>query len=66
MSNVSQKTVDRSLVNRTYLAMAVASGLDAAILDPLDKDLMNIMITAELLMGKQIYCDDYLEAYRKK
>ena len=66
LSNVSQKTLDRSLVNRTYLAMAVASGLDAAIMDPLDSDLMNSMITAELLMGKQIYCDNYLEAYMKK
>lgn len=66
LSNVSQKTLDRSLVNRTYLSMAIACGLDAAILDPLDTDLMNIMITAELLMGKQIYCDNYLEAYRKK
>ncbi len=66
LSNVSQKTLDRPLVNRTYLAMAIACGLDAAILDPLDEDLMNIMITAELLMGKQIYCDNYLEAYRKK
>jgi len=66
LSNVSQKTLDRSLVNRTYLAMAIACGLDAAILDPLDTDLMNSMITAELLMGKQIYCDNYLEAYKKK
>jgi len=66
LSNVSQKTLDRSLVNRTYLAMAIACGLDAAILDPLDKELMDSMITAELLMGKQIYCDNYLEAYRRK
>jgi 5-methyltetrahydrofolate corrinoid/iron sulfur protein methyltransferase len=66
LSNVSQKTLDRSLVNRTYLAMAIACGLDAAILDPLDTNLMNSMITAELLMGKQIYCDHYLEAYKKK
>jgi 5-methyltetrahydrofolate corrinoid/iron sulfur protein methyltransferase len=66
LSNVSQKTLNRALVNRTYLVMAIASGLDAAILDPLDKDLMNSMITAELLMGKQIYCDNYLEAYKKK
>jgi len=66
LSNVSQKTLDRPLVNRIYLAMAIACGLDAAILDPLDRDLMNSMITAELLMGKQIYCDNYLEAYKKK
>jgi 5-methyltetrahydrofolate corrinoid/iron sulfur protein methyltransferase len=66
LSNVSQGTHVRSLVNRTFLVMAVASGLDAAILDPLDTGLMDAMITAELIMNKQIYCDSYLEAYRKK
>ena len=41
-------------------------GLDAAILDPLDKELMDAVITAELIMNKHIYCDSYLDAYRKK
>jgi len=66
LSNVSQGTCVRSLINRTFLTMAVASGLDAAILDPLDKDLMDAAITAELILNKHIYCDSYLEAYRKK
>lgn len=66
LSNVSQGTHNRSLVNRTFLTMAVAFGLDAAILDPLDKELMDALITAELIVNKQIYCDSYLDAYRKK
>ncbi|MFH1540581.1 MAG: dihydropteroate synthase [Elusimicrobiota bacterium] len=66
LSNVSQKTLNRSLVDRTFLIMALASGLDAAILNPLDKELVNSMITAELLLGRQLYCDSYLEAYTKK
>ena len=66
LSNVSQGTCMRSLVNRTFLTMAVAFGLDAAILDPLDKELMDAAITAELILNKHIYCDSYLEAYRRK
>jgi 5-methyltetrahydrofolate corrinoid/iron sulfur protein methyltransferase len=66
LSNVSQGTSVRSLINRTFLTMAVAYGLDAAILDPKDKDLMDAAITAELILNKQIYCDSYLDAYRKK
>jgi len=66
LSNVSQGTCVRSLINRIFLTMAIASGLDAAILDPLDKDLLDAAITAELVLNKQIYCDSYLEAYRKK
>jgi 5-methyltetrahydrofolate corrinoid/iron sulfur protein methyltransferase len=66
LSNVSQGTKERGLVNRTFLIMAIVNGLDAAILDPLDKELMDSLITAELILNKQIYCDSFLQAYRKK
>jgi len=68
LSNVSQGSLAeyKGLINRTFLTMAVASGLDAAILDVTDKELMDSLITAELLMEKQLYCNSYLEAYRKK
>lgn len=66
LSNVSQGTVCRPLVDRTFLVMALASGLDSAIVNPLDKDLIDSMITAELLLGKNIYCDSFLDAYRKR
>lgn len=66
LSNVSQGTRARSLINRTFLTMAVAYGLDSAILDPEDKELMDALITAELILNKTIYCDSYLDAYRKK
>jgi 5-methyltetrahydrofolate corrinoid/iron sulfur protein methyltransferase len=46
--------------------MAAAYGLDAAILDPKDTELMNALITAELILNKQIYCDSFLDAYKKK
>ena len=66
LSNVSQSSLFRNLINRTFLVMAIAYGLDAAILDPSDKELMDSLITAELILNKQIYCDSYMDAYRKK
>jgi len=65
LSNVSQRCNNRELINRTYVAMAMAKGLDAAIMDPLDTELMDTAITSELLMEKMIYCDSYLEAARQ-
>jgi len=62
LSNVSQRCANRSLINRTYVTMAVAHGLDSAIVDPLDTELMDAVITAELLMGRMVYCDSYLQA----
>lgn len=69
LSNISQGTHTHnthSLINRTFLTMAVAYGLDSAILNPKDKEAVNSLITAELILNKDIYCDSYLEAYRKK
>ncbi len=67
LSNISQGTKrSRSLLDRTFLVMALANGLTAAILDPLDGELMDAMITAELILNKNVYCDSFLEAYRKK
>src|SRR4030043_2148229 len=42
LSNVSQSSPPelKSLINRTYLAILLSHGLDCAILDPLDRDLM--------------------------
>jgi 5-methyltetrahydrofolate corrinoid/iron sulfur protein methyltransferase len=63
LSNLSQGTTERSLINGTFLIMAVAHGLDAAIIDVCDENLMKGLITAEMLMNKQIYSDSFLKAY---
>jgi 5-methyltetrahydrofolate corrinoid/iron sulfur protein methyltransferase len=62
LSNVSQGAPNRSLLNRTYLVMAMAMGLDAAVMDPLDRDLIEAARTAGVLLNQEIYCDGYLQA----
>ena len=64
LSNVSQGTRERRLLNRTYLVMALSAGLDAAIVDVFDTELMDAMIASELLLDRAVYCDDFLKAYR--
>lgn len=63
LSNLSQGTTERSLINRVFLAMAISRGLDSAIVDVFDRDLMNAVATAEMLMNKQIYSDSFLKVY---
>jgi 5-methyltetrahydrofolate--homocysteine methyltransferase len=65
LTNVSHGLPDRKLVNRTFLAEAIARGLDSAILDPTDKQLLGIMRAALMLMGKDEYCMGYIKAFRK-
>jgi 5-methyltetrahydrofolate corrinoid/iron sulfur protein methyltransferase len=63
LSNLSQGTTERSLINRAFLAMGISRGLDSAIVDVLDEKLMNVLATAEMLMNKQIYSDSFLKVY---
>lgn len=60
LSNVSNGAVGRSLINRTYLAMLAGAGLTAAIMDPEDDDLMDVIKTTDVLLNKRLYCSDYL------
>ena len=64
LSNFSQGTKEKSLLNKTMLIMAVAAGLDTALLDVLDTDLMDAGICAEMVLNKQIYSDSFLKAAR--
>ncbi len=64
LSNVSTKCLKNSLLNRTFLTMCLAAGLDAAIMDAADKDLVEAAITTEVLMGKHLYSDDFIKAWR--
>jgi len=63
LSNLGQGAKERELLTRTWLAMAIMNGLDAAIMDAADTAMREAFITAELLMGKAIYSDSYIRAY---
>jgi 5-methyltetrahydrofolate--homocysteine methyltransferase len=46
--------------------MAISAGLDAAIMDPLDHQMMTAVKAAEVLVGKDRHCRRYTRAFRKK
>jgi len=66
LSNFSQGTKERRLLTHTFLTMGIAYGLDSAVMDVLDNDLMDAAITAEIIMNKNVYSDSYLTAMRRK
>lgn len=63
LSNVSQSSPPelKSLLNRTYLLILLSQGLDSAIVDPLDKELMNAVKTYDILNNKILYAHSYLD-----
>ncbi len=66
LSNISQGAKSRRLINRVFLVMAMASGLDAAIIDPLDNELVDSLAAAQLILNRNIYCDAFTEAFRRR
>ena len=64
LSNISYGLPERKLLNRIGLAIAIAAGLDSAIMDPLDIDLMASLLAAEALIGRDDFCANFIGAHR--
>ena len=64
LSNVSFGLPARSYINRVFLVLALAAGLDSAILDPLDRELMAALVAARVVLGQDSHCLQYTRAYR--
>lgn len=62
LSNISQgvRKESRAIINSAALGILTGAGLDAAIMNPLDKLLMDTAKTVRLLYKNHIYCDAYL------
>jgi 5-methyltetrahydrofolate--homocysteine methyltransferase len=65
LSNISFGLPARKVLNRIFMAMAIAKGLDGAIVDPLDPDMMACITTAEALAGRDEYCSEFIKSYRQ-
>ncbi len=64
LSNISFGLPERRLINRSFLALCMAYGLSAVILDPTDRQLMATLLSVELLLGRDEYCGNFIDAYQ--
>lgn len=65
VSNVSFGLPQRKLLNEAFILLLMAHGLDAAIIDPCDQQLMANVLAAEALLGRDEYSAEYLRAFRQ-
>jgi cobalamin-dependent methionine synthase I len=65
LSNISYGLPQRGIVNRSFLLMAAAVGLDAAILDPTDARMMSMVRVSDMLTGKDPACKGFIKAHRR-
>jgi len=64
-SNISFGLPERSLINMSFLAMAVAVGLTWAIVHPLDSEIRKTIAACDLLMGRDEYAMRFLDRSRE-
>ncbi|RLB93381.1 MAG: methyltetrahydrofolate cobalamin methyltransferase, partial [Deltaproteobacteria bacterium] len=64
LSNISYGLPQRKIINRTFVSLMMAAGMDSAIIDPLDSKIMGTIRTADMLLGNDDYCMNYLKGVR--
>ena len=65
VSNISFNLPVRKMVNLGFTVLAMNAGLDSAILDPTNRDMMGVIFATEALLGMDDYCMEYISAYRE-
>lgn len=64
ISNMSFGLPVRSLLNKLAMAFAIEAGMDSAVIDPLNREMMDTIYATYALMGKDKHCRKYSKAYR--
>jgi len=64
LSNISYGLPQRHIINRTFVALMMDAGMDSAIIDPLDAKIMATIKTADMLIGNDQFCGNYLKGVR--
>jgi cobalamin-dependent methionine synthase I len=64
LSNISYGLPQRKIINRTFITLMMGAGMDSAIIDPLDEKIMGTIKTADMLLGYDNFCMNYLTGVR--
>ena len=65
LSNISFGLPYRKAINHAFLIGAMLNGMDSAIMDPLNRDMLGGIYATETLLNLDEYCIEYLSAYRE-
>jgi len=64
-SNVSFGLPNRNGINSSFLNMAIAAGMTSAITSPLHPEVMQAVRGADVMMGHDPHCANWIKAYRE-
>ncbi len=66
LSNISYGLPARKNINQAFLVLAMNAGMDSAIVDPTDRNLVGLIYAANALLGKDEYCLDYIGRFSRQ
>ena len=64
-SNVSFGLPNRNGINSAFLTMAIAAGMTSAITSPLHPEVMQAVLGADVMMGHDPHCANWIKKYRE-
>jgi cobalamin-dependent methionine synthase I len=64
ISNISFGLPARRIINQAFLPIVIALGVDAVIIDPSDRKLMELLLASMAINGQDEYCAKFIEAFR--
>ena len=65
LSNISFNMPYRKAINQAFLCLAMGAGMDSAIMDPTSADMRAMLYAAQILLGQDEYCMEYINAFRE-
>ena len=65
VSNISFGMPLRRILNQQFYAIAAYVGLDSALLDPCNRDLLGSILATQALLGQDRLCRNFTNAYRR-
>ncbi len=65
LSNISFGLPVRKNINQAFMVLAMQAGMDSAIVDPTNRDMLGMIYATEALLENDEYCLDYIGAYRQ-
>jgi len=63
-SNISFNLPMRKFINRGFIILCMGAGMDSAIIDPTNEDMLALIYATEALLGRDEMCMEYIGAYR--
>jgi len=63
LSNISFGLPSRKTINQSFLVLAMAAGMDSAIIDPTSRDMLGAIYSTEALLEIDEFCIEYIDAY---